>query len=328
MYHHTAPVNALYGLHESLLHPRRGGAGGGLGAAPRQPPRRWSPAWTPSASRCWCPSRTACPQLNMVVVPDGVDEAAVRGRLLAEYDLEVGAGLGALAGKVWRVGLMGHACTAANVVKCLRAFADILGPTWSRPPATRRKKRRGRGGSPTPLTAARRPEPLTPGAPDAAVRADPGRCCGGGRRGAAALLAASRRSGGVSLGRGRAPRRGARPGGAVGARSRACAAPARARARPSHDSASVWSSMRASSRPSRTTATSPVWPDAIRCSTSRAGGRGRPPRSVAAAHDRDDAHVAPAMRVHSRTSATQSAPSYSPSSAPATGRQRAWVGPR
>jgi alanine-glyoxylate transaminase/serine-glyoxylate transaminase/serine-pyruvate transaminase len=64
----------------------------------------------------------------MVVVPDGVDEAAVRVRLLQEYDLEVGAGLGTLAGKVWRVGLMGHACTAANVVKCLGAFADVLGP--------------------------------------------------------------------------------------------------------------------------------------------------------------------------------------------------------
>jgi alanine-glyoxylate transaminase/serine-glyoxylate transaminase/serine-pyruvate transaminase len=63
----------------------------------------------------------------MVVVPEGVDEAAVRGRLLTEFDLDVGAGLGALAGKAWRVGLMGYAARPENVVKCLRAFSEVLG---------------------------------------------------------------------------------------------------------------------------------------------------------------------------------------------------------
>jgi alanine-glyoxylate transaminase/serine-glyoxylate transaminase/serine-pyruvate transaminase len=59
-------------------------------------------------------------------VPDGVDEARVRQRLLDEYNLEIGAGLGDLAGKVWRIGLMGHSCRAENIRTCLRALGTIL----------------------------------------------------------------------------------------------------------------------------------------------------------------------------------------------------------
>lgn len=67
------------------------------------------------------------PQLNAVVIPDGVDDAAVRTRLLQDFNLEIGAGLGALAGKVWRIGLMGHACSAKNVEYCLQSLDQILG---------------------------------------------------------------------------------------------------------------------------------------------------------------------------------------------------------
>ena len=124
-YHHTAPINALYGLHEALvvleeeglenawarhqkhhLALRVGFEAMGLGFA------------VPEAERL--------PQLNVVQVPDGVDEARVRGRLLEEYQLEVGAGLGALAGKVWRIGLMGHSCNLKNVLLCVGAFETIL----------------------------------------------------------------------------------------------------------------------------------------------------------------------------------------------------------
>jgi len=59
-------------------------------------------------------------------VPEGVDEANVRSRLLQEYQLEVGAGLGALAGKVRRIGLMGHSCNPKNVLLCVGAFETIL----------------------------------------------------------------------------------------------------------------------------------------------------------------------------------------------------------
>jgi alanine-glyoxylate transaminase/serine-glyoxylate transaminase/serine-pyruvate transaminase len=64
--------------------------------------------------------------LNAVRVPDGVDEAAVRRRLLDEFQIEIGAGLGPLAGRIWRVGLMGSGSTLANVLLFLAAFERCL----------------------------------------------------------------------------------------------------------------------------------------------------------------------------------------------------------
>ena len=66
------------------------------------------------------------PQLNLVRIPEGVDDALVRNALLREYDLEIGAGLGALAGKTWRIGLMGFASNERNVLYCLGALEAIL----------------------------------------------------------------------------------------------------------------------------------------------------------------------------------------------------------
>ena len=67
------------------------------------------------------------PQLNTVWVPAGIDEAAARVRLLNEFGLEIGAGLGALAGKVWRIGLMGHSSRPANIALCLAALKTVIG---------------------------------------------------------------------------------------------------------------------------------------------------------------------------------------------------------
>ena len=64
--------------------------------------------------------------LNAVVVPDGVDEAAVRRTLLERHGIEIGAGLGPLAGKVWRIGLMGSGATSENVARVSLALADAL----------------------------------------------------------------------------------------------------------------------------------------------------------------------------------------------------------
>ncbi len=66
------------------------------------------------------------PQLNSVTVPYGVDEATVRVRLLEQYSLEIGAGLGAMAGQIWRIGLMGHSAHPANVLTCLGALDAVL----------------------------------------------------------------------------------------------------------------------------------------------------------------------------------------------------------
>ena len=64
--------------------------------------------------------------LNAVRVPDGIDEAAVRQHLLDEYSIEIGAGLGPMAGKAWRIGLMGHGATVRNVDLVLAALKEIL----------------------------------------------------------------------------------------------------------------------------------------------------------------------------------------------------------
>ncbi|MEQ8800554.1 pyridoxal-phosphate-dependent aminotransferase family protein [Haliea sp.] len=124
-YHHTAPINLLYALHESLLMLREEG----LEAAHARH-RRHHEALVAGLEALGLEMAVAAehrlPQLNAVRIPDGVDDAALRATLLADFNLEIGAGLGALAGKTWRIGLMGHACTATNVTLCLTALATAL----------------------------------------------------------------------------------------------------------------------------------------------------------------------------------------------------------
>ncbi len=124
-YHHTAPINALYALHEALciveeegleaswarhaLHHKALAAGleaMGISFVVDEPYR--------------------LPQLNTINIPAGADDIAVRSALLQEYSLEIGAGLGALAGKTWRIGLMGHAANRKNVLLCLDALENVL----------------------------------------------------------------------------------------------------------------------------------------------------------------------------------------------------------
>ena len=66
------------------------------------------------------------PQMNAVLCPEGVNEAEVRKTLLSEFGLEIGAGLGPLAGKIWRFGLMGYSCRPDNVMLCLSALGSVL----------------------------------------------------------------------------------------------------------------------------------------------------------------------------------------------------------
>ena len=124
-YHHTAPINALYGLHEALVMLQEEG----LEAAWSRH-RRHHLALRAGIEamglRFVVAERDRLPQLNAIGVPEGVDEAEVRRRLLHEFNLEIGAGLGSLAGKVWRIGLMGHASTPKNVLFCLAALDQVL----------------------------------------------------------------------------------------------------------------------------------------------------------------------------------------------------------
>jgi len=125
-YHHTAPINALYAFHESLVMLQNEGL-----------ENAWQRHYDNHlALRAGLEAMglnfivneaDRLPQLNSVTIPKGVDDAEVRTRLLNEFNLEIGAGLGALAGKVWRIGLMGHSSRAENILLCLGALEAVLG---------------------------------------------------------------------------------------------------------------------------------------------------------------------------------------------------------
>jgi len=125
-YHHTAPVNALYALHESLVMLQDEGI---ENAWKRHHDNHMvlRAGLEAMGLSFVVDEQYRLPQLNAVTVPDGVDEAAVRSRLLNDFNLEIGAGLGALAGKVWRIGLMGHSSRTENIFLCLSALEAILG---------------------------------------------------------------------------------------------------------------------------------------------------------------------------------------------------------
>jgi len=124
-YHHTAPSNALFGLHEALrmtlleglenrwarheLHSRA--LMSGLTTLGLEP-------FAQEGHRLW--------QLNAVRVPEGIDDLEVRTRLLRRYDTEIGGGLGPVKGKIWRIGTMGYSADQPNILNLLSAMEDIL----------------------------------------------------------------------------------------------------------------------------------------------------------------------------------------------------------
>jgi alanine-glyoxylate transaminase/serine-glyoxylate transaminase/serine-pyruvate transaminase len=124
-YHHTAPINALYGLHETLVILQ----GEGLENAWARHAKNHAALAAGLAQLgidFVVDTEYRLPQLNCVTIPDGVDDAALRRQLLQDYQLEIGAGLGPLAAKVWRIGLMGYASNKKNVLLCLGALDAVL----------------------------------------------------------------------------------------------------------------------------------------------------------------------------------------------------------
>lgn len=124
-YHHTAPINALYGLHESLVAIFEEGVQAAIVRHARTHEALVA-GLEAGGLTMLVDEKDRLPQLNTVLVPDGVDEAAVRAHVLKTWDLEIGAGLGPLKGKVWRIGLMGASATPWHVRLCLTALAEAL----------------------------------------------------------------------------------------------------------------------------------------------------------------------------------------------------------
>jgi len=126
VYHHTAPVNMLYGLYQAL----RCLTGEGMPFVFQrhyQAHQQLVAGLKEQGLDMLVATDSRLPMLNAVKVPDGVDEAAVRKTLLEEHDIEIGAGLGPLAGKIWRIGLMGHTARPENVQRLLDALRSSLG---------------------------------------------------------------------------------------------------------------------------------------------------------------------------------------------------------
>lgn len=130
-YHHTIPVPLVFALHEAL----RLVASEGL-------PARWARHAANAAAfasgieamglRLFAPRAVRSPTVITVVVPDGLDEARVRGRLLDEHGIEIAGGLGPLRGKIWRMGLMGHSSQDRLVLLLLTALEVVLAAEGAR----------------------------------------------------------------------------------------------------------------------------------------------------------------------------------------------------
>jgi alanine-glyoxylate transaminase/serine-glyoxylate transaminase/serine-pyruvate transaminase len=123
VYHHTAPINMTYALHEALSIVLEEGLTARI-ARHEQMHRRLR-VGLEAMGLAYIPKRSLH-TLNCIGIPAGADDAGTRKRLLEEYGIEIGAGLGVMAGKAWRIGLMGHSATQRNVDLVLAALREIL----------------------------------------------------------------------------------------------------------------------------------------------------------------------------------------------------------
>lgn len=124
-YHHTAPVNSLYALHEALLILKEEGIENAW-LRHRQNHEALVIGLEALGLDMLVSPNIRLPQLNAVKIPDGIDDASVRAYLLNEFDLELGAGLGKFAGNAWRIGLMGNGCSQKNVNYCIASLGTAL----------------------------------------------------------------------------------------------------------------------------------------------------------------------------------------------------------
>lgn len=125
-YHHTAPVSMIFALNEALRLIIEEGLEERF-ARHRLNHRALVEGLETMGLEMLVAPEYRLPMLNAVKIPEGVDDRAVRGALLGRYRMEIGGGLGPLAGKIWRIGLMGYSSTRENVFLLLEALGDILG---------------------------------------------------------------------------------------------------------------------------------------------------------------------------------------------------------
>jgi alanine-glyoxylate transaminase/serine-glyoxylate transaminase/serine-pyruvate transaminase len=124
-YHHTAPINLLYGLHEALVMLSEEGLENSW-KRHKENHLQLREGLEKLNIEFLVKEEDRLPQLNAIYIPDGVNDLESRQRLLNEFNLEIGAGLGVLAGKVWRIGLMGQSSNEKNIEYCLDSLAEVI----------------------------------------------------------------------------------------------------------------------------------------------------------------------------------------------------------
>lgn len=124
-YHHTAPISMIYALNQALKVVLEEGLEARF-ERHRLNHRALVAGIEAMGLSMLVDEEYRLPMLNAVRIPDGADDRAVRQMLLREYNIEIGGGLGPLAGQVWRIGLMGSSSTRQNVIRLLGALEDIL----------------------------------------------------------------------------------------------------------------------------------------------------------------------------------------------------------
>jgi alanine-glyoxylate transaminase/serine-glyoxylate transaminase/serine-pyruvate transaminase len=126
VYHHTAPISMVYALREGLRLAQEEGLEARFARHRANAELLWA-GLEELGLTLHVPAERRLPVLTTVRVPEGVDEASVRKRLLSEYNIEIAGGLGALKGKIWRIGLMGYSSRRECVTVLLGALREILG---------------------------------------------------------------------------------------------------------------------------------------------------------------------------------------------------------
>jgi alanine-glyoxylate transaminase/serine-glyoxylate transaminase/serine-pyruvate transaminase len=124
-YHHTAPINSLYALHEALLILKEEGIENSW-IRHKENGDKLVNELIKIGLTTFVKEDERLPQLTSVSVPEGIDEAKVRMKLLNDFNIEIGSGLGELAGKVWRIGLMGFSSNEENINACISALNKIM----------------------------------------------------------------------------------------------------------------------------------------------------------------------------------------------------------
>ena len=124
-YHHTAPVSSMFALREAYRLVLEEGLENRFARHQRNH-ELLKQGLEKLGFKYLVKAGFRLPMLNAVILPEGIDEAAVRKRLLHEYNIEIGGGLGKFAGKIWRVGLMGESCTENHVNLLISALGRII----------------------------------------------------------------------------------------------------------------------------------------------------------------------------------------------------------